>query len=475
MQLQNLEEEMKNDRGYQFQLNKAGIFKEYYAKVFPFNKIFKWLCYDQVNKAETKALGSKGGDYFNRREISYMVVSSSTKEEFCIRHECYKSPVEFREAVLKTNPIRIDIGPVCDILPSKAKDNSVKKKPYAVEREFIIDIDMDDYDNIRTCCKGKKMCDSCWQYLTSAYEVLKKTLEGDFGFKHIMWIFSGRRGIHAWVCDERARIMEDNVRKGVAQYMNISVGTEKSDSLVINAVHSKQGYPLFERSYQILAKKFENFIVGEQAFFIYKKNINKVMSVLERLAKREKSTKGSINLIEKLQEKLIKLVTKRLPNFNENISRSPTGPNSEQESELSREVFEMIKNFFELNTSFSTIENKFMKEIVIGLMYPKIDFNVSASTNHLLKCPFNIHSGTGLLSVPIDDFDTFKLGEVPYAQDVIEYCKENGNAAHPKFLRYLNFFEKFCDDLVKKEVMFAKRIEKGRMDVEREEVMITDF
>lgn len=37
----------------------------------------------------------------------------------------------------------------------------------------------------------------------------------------------------------------------------------------------------------------------------------------------------------------------------------------------------------------------FTYEIIIGLLYPKIDAHVSAQTNHLLKGPFNIHSSTG--------------------------------------------------------------------------------
>ena len=52
------------------------------------------------------------------------------------------------------------------------------------------------------------------------------------------------------------------------------------------------------------------------------------------------------------------------------------------------------------------------------MLYPKIDAAVSSHTNHLLKAPFNIHSSSLLLSVPVDP-ENFDIAKIPSLSDIV--------------------------------------------------------
>jgi DNA primase small subunit len=150
----------ENDKDLRFALHKEELFEKYYKKGFPFDKVYRWLTYANMTESG-KVLDEDKKDYFKRREISYVKLTNDGKEEFTIRHLCYDNAKQFELNAQMMNPVRIDIGPVCDIPPEVNKNNLGDKKAVAEEREFVIDIDMNDYDEIRTCCSGASMCQSC--------------------------------------------------------------------------------------------------------------------------------------------------------------------------------------------------------------------------------------------------------------------------------------------------------------------------
>lgn len=186
------------------------LLQMYYSRLFPFSFMHQWLSY-----------GTKNPQVFSRREFSFTIEPTPT-EEIYIRYQSFSNQNELAQAIMKRRPSKIDIGAVFSHAP---KDhNSLQAGAFQpVQRELVFDIDLTDYDEVRQCgCSGAKICNICWGFMQMAVKVMDQGLRDDFGFEHIGWFYSGRRGVHAWVCDEAARELTDEGRSAVASYFDVS-------------------------------------------------------------------------------------------------------------------------------------------------------------------------------------------------------------------------------------------------------------
>jgi DNA primase small subunit len=48
-------------------------------------------------------------------------------------------------------------------------------------------------------------------------------MKDEFGFSNILWIYSGRRGVHCWIADRRARNLSVEARGAIADYISVIV------------------------------------------------------------------------------------------------------------------------------------------------------------------------------------------------------------------------------------------------------------
>jgi DNA primase small subunit len=201
---------------------------KYYSKLFPYRFLHSWLSYDTSYlqpKAANAQQSLSSRNLFSRREFSF-TIEPTPGEEIYIRYQSFETESEFAAAVNKRRPTKIDIGAVFTFSPKDhlALQGSSTRKFTTEQRELVFDVDLTDYDGVRKCgCSQANICSKCWKMMTMAMKVMDAGLREDFGFENIAWIYSGRRGVHAWVCDETARTLSNEGRSAVATYFQVRV------------------------------------------------------------------------------------------------------------------------------------------------------------------------------------------------------------------------------------------------------------
>lgn len=119
--------------------------------------------------------------------------------------------------VMRELPLVIHMG--C-VWPLQMEHGNAEAKRF-VQRELVLDIDLNDYGILRStvcdCGDARKCCDRCWTVFVqrTAVPFLKHMLCTVWGFTEVFFVFSGRRGLHVYVQDERVMRMTQQQRSEI--------------------------------------------------------------------------------------------------------------------------------------------------------------------------------------------------------------------------------------------------------------------
>lgn len=303
-------------------------------------------------------------------------------------------------------PIKIDIGATYPCPPEDRSTIGAQFQPQT--KELVFDIDMTDYDKSRFCCTGAQICHRCWVLMTAAIQITDKRLKTDFGFKHVMWIYSGRRGVHCWVADERARLLNTNARAAVVDYLSMigEKAKEDEDKRVVRL--PKRLHPMVADVCEIARPSFEAYIEAQQLL----EHPERFTPLLDMLP---------------------------APETREELKKAWSDPDNYQ---TTAERWAVLKATVERDAGkTSNLKAQYaraphvLKEIMLAYVFPRYDAAVTRGFNHLLKSPFVVHPKTGRVCVPIDAgnaeaFDPLAVPTVLQLIDQIDsFDKQHGAEA----------------------------------------------
>ncbi|PSR80618.1 hypothetical protein PHLCEN_2v6687 [Hermanssonia centrifuga] len=346
----------------------------FYRRLYPFKSVFNWLNHEHT---PTKL--------FTQREFAFTL-----QGDVYLRYQSFLSVEELKKQVCTMNPTRFEIGPMYSARPRDRK--TVRPGSFTpLLRELVFDIDMTDYDSIRTCCSDAAICNRCWAFISIAVRVLDQGIRDQFGYKHLLWVYSGRRGIHLWISDKEAMALTDEQRKALVGWMTVIQGGKEMHKKVNVRVKSNPLPPSINMALDTLRERFVDLILIDQECF--------------------QSESG--------YEELLKLIPDNIAVSNLRTKWRNTERSSKQKwTDIKKE----IRNAGGENTLRGSLIFAAMEDIILQYTYPRLDAEVSKHRNHLLKAPFCIHPKTGRVCVPVDPrtIEKFNPENVPTINQLLQ-------------------------------------------------------
>lgn len=274
----------------------------------------------------------------------------------------------------------------------------------------------------------------------------------DFGFKHLLWVYSGRRGIHLWISDKEAFELADESRRALVGWIEVIKGsgktTKKVDGGYIHPVFGRTLHPTLRRAIGDdhnsgpLKDAFVRTILEDQNCFRERKHWEILLDLLPQAS-------GEIEIVNRLRNKW---------------EKDPTRKSLDKWGDIVGEVQKLKPE------RAQNVWKPHLEDVILQYTYPRVDSEVSKKMNHLLKSPFVVHPSTGNVCVPLDvemiqNFDPMK--DCPTVGQLLREFNRNGkdeSGAKSKGMEwdktslkpYVEILDRYCQGIIRQEKAFKK-------------------
>ena len=372
----------------------------YYEKHFPHQPVLQLL-----------SRSWRGTDLLPYRELCI-----ETVDDVYIRYMAACTVRELKQMFRSKRVLKFHSGGV--YAQAMAEKQVNKQLPIVPQqRELIFEIDANDYEFAGVDASDIEACDAAWPLIAFGMLVLQYILIEHFAFRHILIVYSGRRGAHLTVHDERACQLTDDARKAVVAYLQPPKGDPSDDGKHRN---------------------FGNIMNG--AFFgeLWEKIVRPFW--MEHCLKPRVA--GGMGLLDSKSDRndFVEL-------FSSNDFVQERVHSVMQVCAQGADAFRAMERW--VQASRYAADNQYhLQSAVLSHVWFPLDANVSTARGHLGKHAFSVHPKTGRLCVPTGaDPSAFDPRvDAPTLQGVVDGDKADVEAMQKGAQRLKRFATRLAKD-----------------------------
>lgn len=327
----------------------------YYNTVFPVEPIWNLLSARCSRKPEAR-------EYACELEIGDGTIWK--------RYESCKSPEELRRVVTGTRFKALHIGPTFSEAASCARRPGVSVQG----KELVFDLDLQDVAWFDVDKSNQVANDRYVRATFASCAVLVAILREMMGFEHFLPVYSGRRGVHLWVLDQRCFDWTDAERGALCAFI-AGVASKKDPEVILT--HHILTNPSFGPVVWAAVEKAKCTLLAPFA-------------------------SGGVGLLDKPKD-VARFVKKLLDvnvdaKFQGGKDRIVALVNCAVTGRTGEDAFTRLADVVKTNAFW---ENR-LRDVVLSLTWPVLDIAATAKTNHCTKSIFSLHAKTGRVAVPVN-------------------------------------------------------------------------